>query len=116
MVRLGSFGRPYAAMGTLIIFLLLRQHVGWASLIMNGEFVLYAASFLGGSLYTIRRDIFPNRNFLSFLFLGALAISAIVFAAVTVAAIAARAGTAPPILSVDPFVLLVTCPGFSDQS
>ncbi len=80
----GVIGGLLPVWGTTFLLLLLSRDVEFHDLLKNGEFVLYSASFIGGSLYTIRRDVFPNRNFLNLIFYSLLGITLLTFAAITV--------------------------------
>lgn len=73
--------------GTACILLLFGKSVSLVGLLKNGEFVLYAASFVGGAMYVIRRDVFPSKNTLTILLVLLLSISLLVFVAITVTAI-----------------------------
>lgn len=73
--------------GTAGILLLFGKSISLFGLLKNGEFVLYAASFIGGAMYVIRRDVFPSKNTLTILLVSLLAVSLLVFVAITVSAI-----------------------------
>lgn len=70
--------------GTAVLLGLFGKSVDSHELLKNGEFVLYAASFSGATLYVIRRDIFPSRNLLTIAHCAVLAICLLVFTALTV--------------------------------
>ncbi len=76
--------------GTMLIFSLLSKKFELYDLLRNGEFVLYAASFVTGGLYSIRHDIFPLRNIVSYLLMGVLLVASLVFASISVINIGAR--------------------------
>lgn len=80
----GVIGGLLPLWGTAIVLLLFGQSISLYGLLKNGEFVLYAASFAGGAMYVISRDIFPSRNALNFLLVLLLLISLSVFVAITV--------------------------------
>ncbi len=80
----GVIGGLVPLWGTAFLLWLLSKEVEPYGLLRNGEFVLYAASFIGGSLFTIRRDVFPNRNFLNLSFYALLGITLLTFAAITI--------------------------------
>lgn len=73
--------------GTACILLLFGKSISLVGLLKNGEFVLYAASFVGGAMFVIRRDVFPSKNTLTILLVLLLSISLLVFVAITVTAI-----------------------------
>ena len=83
----GVLGGLLPLWGTAILLLLFDRSISLFELLKNGEFVLYAASFVGGSMFTIRRDVFPSKNSLTILFVLLVGISALVFAAITVTAL-----------------------------
>lgn len=72
---------------TPLVFSLMESTWSLNVLLDNGEFVLYAASYLGGSLYIVVRDYkstsFPNRGVLVLLMVVLLLISAFTFALVS---------------------------------
>jgi hypothetical protein len=74
--------------GTVLLLLLFGQQVQLQSLMQNGEFVLYSASFFGGALYLIMRDfrtrLFPSRGLIGFTAVSLLLLSALIFSGVTV--------------------------------
>jgi multisubunit Na+/H+ antiporter MnhE subunit len=102
----GVIGGLLPLWGTVALYLLFKQPLAWSPLAKNGEFVLYAASFFAGSLYVLRRDVFPNRNLLTLLSLFALVICTLLFAAVTVAALATKGTQVPAFLSMDENLLI----------
>ncbi len=87
--------------GTSILLLLFGKGVKIYELLRNGEFVLYAASFIGGSLFTIRRDIFPSKNLLNLSLIATLMASTLIFAAITVASMSQAPGPNPLAFRVD---------------
>jgi hypothetical protein len=91
----GVIGGLVPLWGTAFLLTLLSKDVEPYGLLKNGEFVLYAASFIGGSLFTIRRDVFPNRNFLNLAFYALLGITLLTFAAVTIASLQQAGGQGP---------------------
>lgn len=91
----GVIGGLVPLWGTAFLLWLLSKEVVPYGLLKNGEFVLYAASFIGGSLFTIRRDVFPNRNFLNLSFYALLGITLLTFAAVTITSLQEAEGRAP---------------------
>jgi len=90
----GVIGGLVPLWGTAFLLWLLSKEVEPYVLMKNGEFVLYAASFIGGSLYTIRRDVFPNRNFLNLFFYALLGLTLLTFAAVTITSLGQAEGLA----------------------
>lgn len=78
--------------GTAILLSIFEKPIVLFDFLKGGEFILYAASFIGGAMYVIRRDIFPSRNFLNILFYVLWAICLLVFAAITVTAIGGNPG------------------------
>lgn len=87
--------------GTMLLFALLGKKYEFYDLLRNGEFVLYAASFVTGGLYSVRHDVFPLRNLTSYVLTGVLVVSALVFASISVINI----GENPKWLSVDTEVM-----------
>lgn len=78
--------------GTAILLSLFDKPIVLFDFLKGGEFILYAASFIGGAMYVIRKDIFPSRNLLNILFYILWAICLLVFAAITVTAIGGNPG------------------------
>jgi len=70
--------------GTALLLSLFGKSFILFEFLKNGEFVLYSASFIGGAMYTIRKDVFPSKNFLNILFFSLLAICLLVFVAITI--------------------------------
>lgn len=89
--------------GTAMLFSLLGRQYEVYDLMRNGEFVLYAASFVTGGLYSVRHDLFPVRNPLLMTLIVLLVIATLVFAAISVLNI----GSNPAWLKVDQTVLKV---------
>jgi hypothetical protein len=93
--------------GTVLIFSLLGKKYGLYDLLRNGEFVLYAASFVTGGLYSVRHDVFPLRKVVTIALIGVLLVSSLVFAAISVLNIGAN----PSWLVVDVDVMTHTSVG-----
>jgi hypothetical protein len=91
----GVIGGLVPLWGTAFLLWLLSREIEPFGLLKNGEFVLYAASFIGGSLFTIRRDVFPNRNLLNLFFYALLGITLLTFAAITITSLGHADGRAP---------------------
>jgi len=68
--------------GTAMIFSLFQREYEIYDFAKNGEIVLYAASFVGGAMYSIRKDFFPSKNSLTIIFFIILAVCALVFGAI----------------------------------
>lgn len=90
--------------GTILIFTLLSREFQLYDLLRNGEFVLYAASFVTGGLYSVRHDIFPFRNVISAVLIVVLVVASLVFASISVINI----GASPTWLKVDVSVMTRT--------
>jgi hypothetical protein len=69
--------------GTWIFLTLVGKQVDLYGFLKNGEFVLYAASLIGGGLFSLRSDFFPIRNWLNAVLMILLAICLLVFTTVT---------------------------------
>lgn len=79
----GVIGGLLPLWGTAILLMLVGKPISLFELLKHGEFVLYAASFAGGAMYVIRRDVFPSRNALNLLLALMLLICLLVFVAIT---------------------------------
>lgn len=84
----GVLGGLLPLWGTALLLGLFGKPFHLFELLKNGEFVLYSASFIGGAMYTIRRDVFPSKNLLNITFCFLIAICLIVFAGITVGMLA----------------------------
>jgi hypothetical protein len=93
--------------GTMLIFALLSKKYDFYDLMRNGEFVLYAASFVTSGFYSVRHDIFPLRNLISALLILVLVIATLVFAAISVV----NVGEHPQWLPIDSRVMMQTSIG-----
>lgn len=76
--------------GTVLILSLLSKQYTFYDLLRNGEFVLYAASFVTGGLYSLRHDIFPLRNLTTIALVLVLIAASLVFATISVINIGAN--------------------------
>lgn len=76
--------------GTAMLLTLFGRPYDIYDLLRNGEFVLYAASFVTGGLYSVRHDIFPVRNALLMTLIVLLVIATLVFAVISVLNIGAN--------------------------
>lgn len=90
--------------GTVLLFALLSKKYELYDLLRNGEFVLYAASFVTGGLYSVRHDIFPLRRIVTLILVLVLLVSSLVFASISVLNIGAN----PSWLRVDADVMTHT--------
>lgn len=81
--------------GTVLLFELLSKKYEFYDLLRNGEFVLYAASFVTGGLYSVRHDIFPLRRVVTVILVVVLVVSSLVFASISVLNIGENPGWLP---------------------
>jgi hypothetical protein len=81
--------------GTILLFALLSKKYELYDLLRNGEFVLYAASFVTGGLYSVRHDIFPLRKVVTMILIVVLLCSSLVFASISVLNIGANPSWLP---------------------
>lgn len=70
--------------GIVLVLSLFKQPLGLYELTSKGEFVLYAASFLAGGLYSLRHDFFPARNGLIAIQVLLLVATSIIFGSISV--------------------------------
>ncbi len=76
--------------GTALLLSLVGRKYGLYEFLKNGEFVLYAASFVAGGLYSVRHDIFPARNGLVLSLVAILVVASLVFSCIAVIGIGAN--------------------------
>lgn len=70
--------------GLAAIFFLVGRKYEMYDLLKNGEFVLYAASFVTGGLYSVRHDIFPFRKSIQVVLVIIVVLATVVFASISV--------------------------------
>jgi hypothetical protein len=78
--------------GTALLLSLVGRPYGLYELLKNGEFVLYAASFVAGGLYSVRHDIFPARNVLLLSLVVILVVASLVFSCISIISIGENPG------------------------
>ena len=104
----GVMGSLLPLWGTALLLVLFGREMSLYELLKNGEFVLYAASFIGGSMYTIRRDVFPSKNTLTMVLVGSLAVCSLVFAAIAVTTLEKQVSRSLEWLQLNPTALTWT--------